>query len=89
MAIVYRKNILKALKKKGYSTARLRKEKILSESVIQSLRDGKYISLMNIDRICQLLDCEIEDIVKRVDEDGRDRQGNYILSYKQFDDDDN
>lgn len=86
MPIIYRKNILKALKKKGYSSARLRSERILSESVIQSLRDGQPISFKNLDRICELLGCKIGDLVESVDSEGRDREGNLVMIYKQSDD---
>ena len=44
MPIAYRKDILAELKKKGYNTNKLRKEKLLPEGVIQSLREGKEIS---------------------------------------------
>ena len=56
MAIVYKLDILDALKSKGYNTNRLRKEKLLSESVIQGLRDNRYITLPNISTICALLE---------------------------------
>ena len=52
MPVVYKIDILAALKEAGYNTNRLRKEKLLSEGVIQSLRENKYISLQNISKIC-------------------------------------
>ena len=52
--IRYKMDILAALKEAGYNTNRLRKEKLLAEGVIQSLREGKYIALQNIDKICCL-----------------------------------
>ncbi len=68
--IVYKKDILTALKGAGYNTNRLRKEKLLAEGVIQSLREGKYIALQNLDRICALLDCQPGDLLEYVKEDG-------------------
>ena len=53
-----------ALKEKGYNTNRLRKEKLLSEGVIQSLRENKYIALQNISKICELLDCQPADLLE-------------------------
>lgn len=50
MPIKYKLDILSALKEAGYNTNRLRKEKLLSEGVIQALRENKYISLQNISR---------------------------------------
>ena len=63
MPIVYKIDILAALKEKGYNTNRLRKEKLLSEGVIQSLRENKYIALQNISKICELLDCQPSDLL--------------------------
>ena len=66
MPIVYKIDILTALKEKGYNTNRLRKEKLLSEGVIQSLRENKYIALQNISKICELLDCQPSDLLEYV-----------------------
>ena len=52
MPITYKLDILAALKEAGYNTNRLRKEKLLSEGVIQALRENKYISLQNVSKIC-------------------------------------
>lgn len=64
MPIKYRVDILGALKEKGYTTYRLRKDKLLAEGVIQSLRDNKAISLDNIARLCDLLDCQPGDLLE-------------------------
>ena len=63
MPVIYKIDILAALKEAGYNTNRLRKEKLLSEGVIQSLRENKYISLQNISKICELLDCQPADLL--------------------------
>ena len=36
----YKIDILEALKEKGFSTARIRKEKLLNESALQYIREG-------------------------------------------------
>ena len=69
MPIVYKIDILAALKEKGYNTNRLRKEKLLAEGVIQSLRENKYIALQNISKICELLDCQPGDLMEYVKEE--------------------
>ena len=69
MPIVYKKDILAALKEAGYNTNRLRKEKLLSEGVIQSLRENKYIALQNISKNCELLNCQPGDLLEYVPED--------------------
>ncbi len=69
MPIRYKIDILAALKEKGYNTNRLRKEKLLAEGVIQSLRENKYIALQNISKICGLLDCQPADLLEYVRDD--------------------
>ena len=64
MPIQYKIDILAALKDAGYNTTKLRKEKLLSEGVIQALREGKYIALQNISKICELLDCQPGDLLE-------------------------
>ena len=58
MPLYYKIDVLAALKDKGYNTNKLRKDKILSESTIQKLRDKKPISWANISQICSLLNCQ-------------------------------
>lgn len=69
MPIQYKINILDALKNKGYNTNILRKDKLLSEGVIQSLRENKPISWSNISKVCELLNCQPGDILEYVDDD--------------------
>lgn len=59
----YKIDVLPSLKEKGYSTAKLRKEKVMGENAIQSLREGKPISWANIDKLCELLQCQPGDIL--------------------------
>ena len=66
MSIVYMLDIVDALKSKGYNTNRLRKEKLLSESVIQGLRENRYITLTNISTICALLECQPGDLLEYI-----------------------
>lgn len=68
MALVYKIDVLAALKEKGYNTNRLRKEKILAESTIQKLRDRNPISWANISQICDLLDCQPNFFLENIQE---------------------
>lgn len=68
MAMTYRINILQALKEKGYNTNRLRKEKLIAEASIQSLRESKPISWANIEKLCALLECKPGDLLDYVPE---------------------
>ena len=64
MPLTYKINVLEELKKKGYSTNRLRQESILSESVIQHLRTGKPVSMTTLDKLCGLLSLDIKDLIE-------------------------
>lgn len=64
MSLNYKIDVLSALKDKGYNTTRLRKEKLLAEGVIQSIRNSKSISWSNIEKLCSLLDCQPGDILE-------------------------
>ena len=78
MPIVYKIDILAALKEAGYNTNRLRKEKLLSEGVIQSLRENKYIALQNISKICELLDCQPADLLEYQKEENVQYKGSVV-----------
>ena len=63
MALIYKIDILAALNERGYSTYKLRKDKLLSESTIQKLRTGEGVSWSNIETLCRLLGCQPGDIL--------------------------
>lgn len=63
MPIKYKIDVLAALKEKGYSTTRLRKEKIIGEATIQRIRHKQSVSFDVLSKICYLLDCDIGDIL--------------------------
>ena len=44
MPIRYKFDVLEALKEAGYSTYKIRKEKILSESTVQAFRRGELVA---------------------------------------------
>lgn len=64
MPIIYKIDILEALKKAGYTTYRLRNEKIIGERVIQQLRQQELVSWKTIETICSLLGCQPGDLVE-------------------------
>ena len=68
MPIVYKIDILQALKQKGFNTTTLRKERLLAEGTIQKLREKKPINWDNITRICEMLECQPGDILEYVEE---------------------
>ncbi len=69
MPLQYKIDVIKALKEKGVSTYTMRKEKILSESTIQKLREGKGVAWDNIEMLCKLLQCQPGDIIEYIFDD--------------------
>lgn len=68
MPIVYKMDVLAALKDAGYSSYRIRKEKLLGEATLQKIRNNELVSWENISTICQLLKCQPGDLVRYQDE---------------------
>ena len=68
MPVRYKIDVLTALKNAGYSTYKLRREKLLGESVIQQIRNGVLVSWPNVGRLCQLLNCQPGDLIEYIDD---------------------
>ncbi len=68
MAIKFRFNVMEALKDAGYSSTRLRTEKLMGESYMTQLRRGELVSWATIDTICRLLNCQPGDILEYKEE---------------------
>lgn len=66
---IYKFDVLENLKKQGYNTAILRREKLLGENAIQSLRRGEMVGMIALEKICKLLDMQPGDIIKYVNSD--------------------
>jgi putative transcriptional regulator len=69
MAIRYKVDIMAELKKKGYSSTRIREEKLIGQSYLQQIRHGEMVSWKTIDTLCALLGCQPGDLVEFVPED--------------------
>lgn len=61
--IKYKIDILEELKNKGYSSYRLRKDKIFGEATIQKIRNKDQINFNNLNKICELLECQPGDLI--------------------------
>lgn len=66
---VYKFNVLETLKDAGYSTSKMRKEKLLGENAIQSLRKNEMVGIIALEKICKLLDMQPGNIIKYVDDE--------------------
>ncbi len=69
MGLKYKIDVLEELKKNGFNTNKIRKNKLLSESTLQRLRRQEPLSWTNIEHLCKLLKCQPGDILEYVDED--------------------
>lgn len=64
MAIKFKTDVLAALREAGYSSTRLRHEKLMGESYMQQLRRGELVSWKALDTICTLLQCQPGDLLE-------------------------
>lgn len=63
--IVYTK-LLNLLEEHGLTTYKIRKEKIISESTLQNIREGKRITTDSIAALCEALNCQPGDLLEYV-----------------------
>lgn len=69
MAIKYKTNVLALLKYNGYTTYKLRKEKILGESTLQKMRTNILLSWAELNTVCTLLNVQPGDILEFIPDD--------------------
>ena len=56
------------MKERGLTTYRIRKENIISQSALTSLKAGKSVTVDTIAALCKALECQPGDIMEYVDE---------------------
>ena len=65
--------LFELFKKNGYTTYRIRKEKIIGQATLQRLKDGTGgLDHKTIDKLCDLFDCQPNDIMEFVKEDSNE-----------------
>ena len=63
----YKVDILAELKKAGYNTTRIRRERLIAEGTLQKLRKRSIgINLETLGTICAILECQPGDLVEWV-----------------------
>lgn len=65
MSIKYDKLFL-LMKEKGLTTYKIRKENIISQGALTSLRAGKSVTMDTIEKLCKVLECQPGDIIEYV-----------------------
>ena len=68
MPIKYDK-LFALMKEKGLTTYRIRQDNIISQSALQSLREGESVTLDTIAALCKALNCQPGDILEYIEED--------------------
>ena len=63
------------LKERGYSSYKLRKEKLFGQAILQKLREGGDIDTRTVRKFCELLDCQPGDIMEYVSDERDDMKG--------------
>lgn len=66
MAIRYKVDVMAQLKKKGYTSSKIREEKLIGQSYLQQLRHGELVSWKTIDTLCALLESQPGDLLEYV-----------------------
>lgn len=69
MPIRYKIDVLGALKEKGFSSYKIRHERIMGEQQMQQIREGVIISTAGLEKLCRMLDCQPGDLLEYVPED--------------------
>lgn len=72
MPVKYKIDVLAALKEKGYTTNRIRKEKLIGEATMQRLRHKQSVSYDVLCKLCDLLGCQPGDILEYVPDENED-----------------
>jgi putative transcriptional regulator len=67
--LTYKIDVLKELAQRGYTANRMRREKILSESTMQNLRNKSDINTKTLNTLCIILRCQPSDIIEIVPTD--------------------
>lgn len=69
MPVKYKIDVLAALKDKGYTSYKLRNEKLLGEATMTRLRRNQSVSYDVLGKLCELLGCQVGDILEYVPDD--------------------
>lgn len=67
MPIKYDK-LFALMKERGLTTYRIRKENIISQSALTSLKAGKSVTVDTVAALCKALNCQPGDIMEYEDE---------------------
>lgn len=68
MPMAYEK-LFSLMKEKGLTTYQIRKGRIVTETTLQKLREGKNVTTDSLSNLCHALGCQPGDIMEYVDDE--------------------
>lgn len=69
--IVY-KHIIEKLEKANYNIDSLLEEGVLSEKILDDIRNERLVNMGTIDIICSLLKCRISDVIEYIPDESEE-----------------
>ena len=66
MMLRYKVDVLQELREIGFTTYKLRKDKLMGEAQIQKIRTGEIASKETLNTICNILNCQPGDFLEYV-----------------------
>ena len=63
------------MEQKGLTTYKIRKEKIISESTLQKIRQNKSITTESIAALCEVLNCQPGDLMEYIPDQPEPQEG--------------
>lgn len=66
MSFRYKIDVVEALKNAGYTSYKIRQEGIINQAALQKLRDKKMIAWEQLNTVCNILNCQLGDIIEHV-----------------------
>lgn len=67
MAFRYKVDVIAALKAAGFTSYKIRQDKLINQTALQKLREGKMIAWEQLENICRLLKCQPGDLIEYVE----------------------
>lgn len=65
----YKIDVMDALQKRGYTSGKIQKERLLPAQTVQNIKAGKSITLETLNKICIMLKLQPGDIIEVIPTD--------------------
>lgn len=64
----YKIDVMKELKARGYTTYRIKTEKLIGGATIDAIRNGEVVGAQSLNALCRLLNMQPGDIIEYTDD---------------------